>query len=266
MVNKEDENRQLEQVTPEVQEEVAPEAQENPEVQENPVADNSQDDNRQEQAVEQDDNRQDDNRQPVEKTQEDEYEKKVQNWRALRAAKVKEEQERIKLQKEKEELLARYQQQSQDDLSLNDDDLAEGKHVKQVQKKTEQRIIELENRLVEAQIRAKYNDYDQVVNDDTVGMLRDTDPDLAASLAANPNPYSQAVAVYNSIKRYGLDRSAFDKDRQKVTTNTSKPRTVNSLSPQQAKSPLSRANAFAEGMTDEMKEARWREAQKILEG
>lgn len=237
--------------------------QEQSEVQENPENNNNQ---------EQDDNRQDDNRQtqdqPVEKPviEEDEYSQKVQNWRALRAAKAKEEQERIKLQKEKEELLARYQQQSQDDFTLNDDDLAEGKHVKHVQKKTEQRIIELEQRLVEAQIRAKYNDFDQVVNDDTVGMLRDTDPDLAASLAANPNPYSQAVAVYNSIKRYGLDRSAFDKDRQKVNANSSKPRTVNSLSPQQSQSPLSRANAFAEGMTDEMKEARWKAAQKIIEG
>jgi len=207
---------------------------------------------------------------PAEEQQEnkpqDEYDKQVRNWRALREAREKEEQQRIKLQREKEELLARYQQNNQEDFSLDDSDLAEGKHLKQIQNKTERRIVELEQRLIEAQIRAKYNDYDTVVNEDTIGMLRDADPDLAASLAANPNPYSQAVAVYNSIKRYGLDRSAFEKDRQKVTKNISKPRTVNSLSPQQADSPLSRANAFAEGMTDEMKEARWRAAQKILEG
>lgn len=197
------------------------------------------------------------------KEESDGYLKHVQNWRELRIAKERAEQERLKLQKERDELAARIAQTTRpDEPVLNDDDLAEGKHLKQYQQKTAQQIAALEQKLVDAQIRAKFNDFDQVVNVDTVGMLRDMDPDLATSLAANPNPYSQAVAVYNTIKRYGLDKSSYEKE--KISKNIAKPRTVNSLNPQQAESPLSRANAFAEGMTDEMKESRWKEAQRVL--
>jgi len=202
------------------------------------------------------------------KGESDGYIKHVQNWRDIRIAKERAEQERLKLQKERDELAARIAQTTQqngtrsDEPILNDDDLAEGKHLKHYQQKTAQQMASLEQKLVDAQIRAKFNDFDQVVNEDTVGMLRDMDPDLASSLAANTNPYSQAVAVYNTIRRYGLDKSSYEKE--KISKNTAKPRTVNSLNPQQSESPLSRANAFAEGMTDEMKEARWKEAQRVL--
>ena len=197
------------------------------------------------------------------------YLKHVQNWKALRESKNKAEHERIKLQHERDALAAQYgvpPAQKEEAPSLNDDDLAEGKHLKYYQNRTEQKISELESRLVEAQIRAKYNDFDEVVNQDTIGMLRDTDPYLADSLAANPNPYSQAIAVYNSIKRYGLDRSTFENERKTINRNSSKPRTVNSLNPQRSESPLARANAFAEGLTDDRKEARWKEAQRVLSG
>jgi len=200
-----------------------------------------------------------------------EYVKHVQNWRALREAREKAEQER-------DEVVARLRQQDsnqnngqgnnrqvqEERLTIGDDDLVEGKHFKQGQQQINNRIVQLEQQLIEAQIKATYPDFDKVVNKDTLGMLRDTDPDLAESLSYNPNLRSQAVAAYKAIKRYGLSGPDFSREKAKINTNSSKPRTVTSLSPQQGESPLSRANAFANGLTDELKTQLWQEMQDIV--
>jgi len=192
-------------------------------------------------------------------SEEDEYTKHVQNWKALRDAREKAERER-------DEALKLLQQQGQnqhvkeEQFNISDDDLIEGKHLKYTQRKSEQKIADLEKRLIETQVKAAYPDFDEVVNSDTVRMLRDADPELAESLAANPNMHSQAVAVYKSIKRYGLARpQKYNKDKEKVNTNISKPRSAASLSPQQGESPLSRANAFATELTDDLKAQIWAE-------
>jgi len=147
--------------------------------------------------------------------------------------------------------------------------------LKQYQQYNEQRIAELENRLIENQIKSQYPDFDAVVNNDTIGMLKDADPELVESLVANPNMYSKAVAVYKSIKRYGLagpghedvpanKAREYAKAKEKVSNNMSKPRTLSSISPQRGDSPLSRTNAFAEGLTDEIKAQTWKEMQDIV--
>lgn len=189
-----------------------------------------------------------------------EFVKHVQNWRALREAKERAERER-------DEIIAQMQkgspQQQQEELSYNDDDLIEGKHLKQSMSKTDRRIQQLEGQLIEAQIRAKFPDFDKVVTQETLGMLKDTDPELAESLAANRNLYSQAVAAYKSIKRYGLHGNDYVREKETVNTNVSKPRTVTSLSPQQGDSPLTRANAFANGLTDDLKKQLYQEMKDL---
>jgi len=193
----------------------------------------------------------------------DEYVKHVQNWRALRTAKEKAERERDEALKILQQGVPQQNKRDEEPV-VGDDDLIEGKHLKYQRQYTEQRIAQLEERLVEAQIKSKYPDFDEVVTPETLGMLRDTDPELAESLAANPNIQSKAIAAYKSIKRYGLSRPQYEKSKEKVNQNVSKPRTVTSISPQQAESPLSRANAFAEGLTDSVKEQVWKEMQDII--
>jgi len=193
---------------------------------------------------------------------EPEYVKHVNNWRSLREGKERAERER-------DELLAKMKAmqkggQEEEDISFSDDDLIEGKHLKKTMSKTESRIKQLEGQLIEAQIRAKYPDFDKVVTPDTLGMLKDTDPELAESLAMNPNLYSQAIAAYKSIKRYGIADQSYDRDKEVVNKNVAKPRTVTSLNPQQGESPLSRANAFANGLTDDLKKQMWQEMQDIV--
>jgi len=47
-----------------------------------------------------------------------------------------------------------------------------------------------------------------------------------------------------------------------VQANTAKPRPLTSVSPQSGESPLSRANAFAEGLTPELKKNLFKEMQE----
>jgi len=208
---------------------------------------------------------------PIEQPKEEPtYDKNVQNWRSLREKAQKAERERDELLKKLQEQQNSHKQQQDDYKPIDDDDLASGKDIKRIEKQQAQRIAQLEQQVIESKLKSQYPDFDEVVNQDTLGMLQDVDPELAESLASNPNLYSKAVAVYKSIKRYGFapdgpnNPQAHTRNKETVNKNVAKPRTVTSISPQQADSPLSRANAFANGLTDELKEQRWKEAQEIL--
>jgi len=193
----------------------------------------------------------------------DPYVDQVQNWRALREKVAQAERER-------DEALARLNQNqpntqtNQESFNIGDDDLAEGKHLKYYYQQSEQKLKQVEEQLIETKLRNAYPDFDSVVNQETLSMLRDADPELTESLAANPNLYSKAVAAYKSIKRYGLSPKSYDKEKEMVKNNSAKPRTVNSLSPQQGNSPLSKANEFAQRLTPERKKQIREEMREII--
>jgi len=205
---------------------------------------------------------------PVSKP-DDEYNQRVQNWRALREKASQAE----KLAQEHEELkkrLAQYENQPQKDqpteeeFNLSDDDLVEAKHLKKVEKKIasryEKELNNIKSEMAESRLRADLPDYYEVVTKDTLGMLKDADPDLAQSILSNPNPVSQAKAAYRAVKMYGFaPTDAHKKQHAKVQANNAKPRPLSSVSPQQGESPLSRANAFAEGLTPDLQKQLWQE-------
>ena len=58
----------------------------------------------------------------------------------------------------------------------------------------------------------------------------------------------------------------YSKDRDKAQSNASKPKPLASVSPQQGDSPLSRANAFANGLTDELKSQLRKEMEQARQG
>ena len=206
---------------------------------------------------------------PSEQSEEkkEELSQEVQNWRALREKATQAEKERDealrRLQEREKEREKERENIKEEEILLRDDDLLEGKHLKSFEKKQAQRIASLEYQLIESRLKSEYPDFNSVVTNDTLGMLRDTDPELAESIAANPNIYSKAVAAYRSIKRYDLYKNdVYSREKEKVHSNTIKPRPASSLSPQQGESPLSHANAFAEGLTPELKQQLWKEMQE----
>lgn len=200
---------------------------------------------------------------------------KEKNFAALR-------QKAEKAERERDALLRRLQERedtryapapntppdSEDtDFSIAPDDLAEGKHVAKLQKQIkqmEQKFVQYEQRSsynsAETRVRSEMPDYDTVVNDENIELLKTMAPELAESVAANPDLYSKAKSAYKLIKKFGIHvEDTFQKDRAVVEKNMAKPRPLASVSPQQGNSPLTKANAFANGLTSELAEQLRRE-------
>src|SRR5215831_198773 len=198
----------------------------------------------------------------------------AKNIRALR-----EKAER--LERERDEAI-RYAQQFQqpqqqapvedDEVLLKPDELAEGKHLSKVQKqvkKLEQQLKQYEQRstemTAEARLKAQYPDFDKVVSKDNIEMLRMTYPEIAATLQSSPDLYNKAVSAYTMIKKLGIEpqQDLYEKDREMAQRNANKPKPLASLSPQQGESPMSRANAFANGLTDDVKKQLYKEMMEL---
>lgn len=153
-------------------------------------------------------------------------------------------------QTQRERDAALRQLQDKNDSILGDDDLAEGKHLNRVQRE----IKSLKEELVQTRIKAQYHDFDSVVTMDNLAVLRDNYPELAATLQASPDLYTQASSAYTLIKKFGIapDQQEIT-NRARVQQNNIKPRPASSVGPQQGESPLTKANAFAEGLTEDLK-------------
>ncbi len=186
------------------------------------------------------------------------------NLRSLREKTERAERERdeaYRLIKEYESRLPNADD-SDTDVNLGADDIAEGKHLSKVQKKIKNleeqlRSYQQQNALTAAELRLrnKYPDFDKVVTKDNIDLLKDKNPSAARLLASAQDADAAGESAYLFIKQ--LTSSAdpsYDKERELVQKNSVKPRPLASVSPQQGDSPLTRANAFANGLTDELKD------------
>lgn len=191
------------------------------------------------------------------------------NLRILREAREKAERERDELMKyvlqmKQAELPQQKPQPVQEEeevnISFEDDSLLEGKHGKQLYKKLQQmekKLAQYESKnsesIVETRIKSELPDFDAVVNQENISRLNEEFPEIATTLRDTKDLYSKATAAYKIMKKFGIYRDkTFDQDKQIALKNSVKPRTVTSLNPQQGDSPLSKANAFANGMTKDL--------------
>jgi hypothetical protein len=146
------------------------------------------------------------------------------------------------------------------DPEIGDDDLAEGRHLKALRKELDEYKREVTQTTNEARVRSQYPDFDTVVNAKTIDQLRLAYPELANTIGSSGNVYNQAVSAYTMIKKLGIyDGQNHDSAKQAVEKNSGKPRPLSSVSPQQGDSPLSQANAFANGLTPELKKNLYKE-------
>ena len=212
--------------------------------------------------------------QPVQAQQQEQQKQDHPNFRAIRDAKEKAERERDAILSQMLEMQQRMQSMQQPkqqeeapvedyDFDIDADALAEGKHVKKLvarQKAMEQQLkryqAQSEEVAVEARIRTQFPDFEKVVSRENVEMLNAQFPEIAKTLRDTPDIYNKAAAAYTVIKNFGIhkDTPQYENDRAKAISNAQKPRPLASVNPTQGVSPLSKANAFANGMTDELKE------------
>ena len=198
------------------------------------------------------------------------------SFRELAAAKKRAERERDEYFARLQELESKpahrqsattpkEQFEEDEEFHLGADDIAEGKHISKVDSRAQKKIKALEERLskyeaktaeerAETALRTKYADFDKVVSHDNVAMLTEAYPELARTLHSTDDLYTKAVSAYTLIKKFGIyQESPFNSEKAVALKNVVKPRPLTSVSPQQGDTALSRANAFANGLTDELK-------------
>lgn len=184
------------------------------------------------------------------------------NIRALREKATRIERERDEYMRRLEAYEAKSKDPEEDlSIDLGENDLAEGKHLTKIQKQLKRQREELQRTqdetrslLVETRLKAEYPDIEKVVSADNIKALSELYPEIAQTLNASSDYYSKAKAAYTMIKKFGIHvEDNYSSEREAVAKNAAKPRPLASVSPQQAESPLSRANAFANGLTEELK-------------
>lgn len=159
-----------------------------------------------------------------------------------------------------------------EEFDIEPDSLAEGKHIRKVSKK----IKDLEKQLqayqqqsqesiVEARLKSKYADFDEVVNGSNVESLRQMHPEVWNTINSTSDLYNKAVSAYTLIKNLGISGPApYEVEKSSLNKNFSKPRNSSSVSPQLGDTPLSRANAFENGLTEELKAQLHKEMQAAI--
>jgi len=187
----------------------------------------------------------------------------ARNFKAIRDKAKQLERERDEALKLAKEALEKQKTAAAepDYASINPDDLVEGKHLNKVAQEMNaiKQQLYVENQ--KARLRAQYPDFEKVVNRDNIETFQLAYPELAASLNSTQDIYSAGVSAYTLFKKFGIAND-HDQEKQAAQKNTAKPRPLTSVSPQQGESPMSRANAFANGLTGDLKKQLWEEIRK----
>ena len=161
------------------------------------------------------------------------------------------------------------------DIGLDDDALAEGKHIKQVMK--EMRDMKRELHAYKAKstedtarikLTTQFNDYDRVMTTENLETLEAANPELAEMIMKTPDTYKRAKLAYDMVKQFGIYKEqSHVQEKAQAQKNAAKPRPLASVSPQQGDSPLSKANAFANGdLSEDMKAQYRREMAQAMRG
>lgn len=136
-----------------------------------------------------------------------------------------------------------------------DETLIEGKHLKKYDKSVQELRSELEETKkqlanfnttsAELQLRAKYSDFDSIVNDDNIERLAKEKPALYRSILANPDLKDKGESAYEAIKVFLKPQTVnYEQVDRRIAENKMKPKASPSVAPQASESPLSRAGDY----------------------
>jgi hypothetical protein len=197
----------------------------------------------------------------------------ARNFRELRMQAAQAARERdellayIRQMEEQKKAAPVIQEEPEADLQFDPEDVVSGKQLndvakqlKNINKRLAQTQVQSEEakRLsyeaeVERTMRRLYPDFDEVVSETNIRKFREQYAPLANSIARDTDFYNKCNSVYLALKNTGIPKSAsYQPQVDKIKQNMAKPRPVTSIGAQQAESPLTRVNAFAEGMTPEL--------------
>ena len=198
------------------------------------------------------------------------YEDNIVALRELREAEAKRaaraEYERDELARYVEGIqrqLSEPQQTRQNEYGIQDDDYVEGKHLgkvanqmKELKKEVHQWKTYSEETTAELKLNNEFNDFNNVVTEKNVQAFLAQYPEMRGSIQNSDTLYNRGKAAYKLIKKFMAptqQQQINQRNQTKAQQNLGKPMPSSSL--QQQNSPLSQANMFANGYTEEIGQA-----------
>lgn len=141
-----------------------------------------------------------------------------------------------------------------EDLNIGEEDLIEGKHLKKVIARLEQKIQANEQAYIPDRLRSKFTDFDQVVTKENLERLQQSEPELYNTIRSGSDLFQKGVAAYKTLKSLGIidEQETYMKNKEIVQNNHKKPISAQAIKGQGA---LHEANIFANGLTPELKKS-----------
>ena len=190
--------------------------------------------------------------------------KEEKNYRSLREARELEKERADRAERELENVLSYLNQQTQgatknkkqnslEEFGISPDDFVEGKQfgklnhqVKRFQEDTQHRLQQYEEVLAETQLKAKYNDFDNVVTAENVRQFCKEYPELSLPIQQG-NFFSRGNSAYKLIKKFLVTDNKYARQEQKIKTNMHKPKSSATISASKSNSPLTKVTDFVDG-------------------
>lgn len=186
------------------------------------------------------------------------------NFKELRNSLKKQKRENQYLRQRMEELAHAIEKPKNRYDSSDDDELITKKDFKAQMSAIENYLNSQKQQQISSALKAKFPDFDQVVSVENVEYLQENEPELARSLQSlKDDPYALGVAAYKLLKRSDVyqDRQVLS-DKKRATDNLKKPASQSTI----ARSPISEANKFAQGLTPELKKQLYEEMRSAARG
>jgi hypothetical protein len=208
----------------------------------------------------------------VEETQQEEVTQEQQeatdkerNFAAMREKNMKMQHERDAALQELQRIrLEREQLQQNEKKTLDPDDLVEARYLDEKIKELKEELKGYQTKVTyesqESKLRSEFPDIEKVVSRENLEALSQMYPELADSIRSNNDLYSKGKAAYTLIKKMGVyQEDKYSADKERIEANYNKPKPLASLNVQEGSSPLSKANIFSQGLTEELKKQLYKE-------
>lgn len=148
------------------------------------------------------------------------------NWRQTRQ-RMKEQEAMLRAQQEVIDRLTKQSpQQASPTETFSDSDYLNAGKTKEVIQAEAKRIAEAQvNQILQERERAnfhqrlktKFNDFDEVVNADSLALLEEEDPELAQSISSVSDPYQAGLMVYKHLRNNPMLEKLPNRKRRKET-------------------------------------------------
>lgn len=172
------------------------------------------------------------------------------NWRQLREKAQRAEEENRQLREYlRQQTAPQKAPEEEASIEIADDDLVEGRHVKKILSRVEGMLKKQEAASVPDRLQARFPDFNSVVTPENVTRLQEEQPEIFASIGANPHLFDRGVAAYKLIKALDAKQGAAA-EKAVIEANRSRPGSSQGAVKQ---SPLSNADRFASGLTPQLK-------------